>query len=45
MKKFKWFYMIGSIIVVVAAAAYFLPRLILYMTYFPTLGEKEVQLI
>ena len=45
MKKFKWLYIIGSVLVVIAAAAYFLPRLILYMTYSPTLGEKEVQLI
>lgn len=45
MKKFKWFYIIGSILVVIAAAAYFLPRLILYLTYSPAFGDKEVQLI
>lgn len=45
MKKYKWFYIIGSILIVIAASAYFLPRLILYMAYSPHLGEKEVQLI
>lgn len=45
MKKYKWFYIIGSILIVIAASAYFLPRLIVYMAYSPHLGEKEVQLI
>lgn len=45
MKKYKWFYIIGSILIVIATSAYFLPRLIFYMAYSPDLGEKEVQLI
>lgn len=45
MKKYKWFYIIGSILIVIATSAYFLPRLIVYMAYSSHLGEKEVQLI
>lgn len=44
MKKYKWFYIIG-IVLIVMTASYFLPRLILYMAYSPNLEEKEVQLI
>lgn len=45
MKKYKWFYIIGSILIVIATSSYFLPRLIVYMAYSPHLEEKEVQLI
>lgn len=45
MKKYKWFYIIASIVIVIAAASYFLPRLILYLAYGPILEEKAVPLV
>lgn len=45
MKKYKWFYIIGGILIVIAAAGYFLPRLLLNIAYSPHLEEKEVPLI
>ena len=45
MKEYKWFYIIGGILIVIAAAGYFLPRLLLNIAYSPHLGEKEVPLV
>lgn len=45
MKKYKWFYIIGGILIVIAAASYFLPRLLLNIAYSPLLEEKEVPLV
>lgn len=45
MKKYKWLYIIGSIVILIAASAYFLPRLILFLAYSPLLAEEEVPLV
>lgn len=45
MKKNKWFYIISGILIVIVAAGYFLPRLLLNIAYSPQLGEKEVPLV